>query len=77
MESYQLVRTLRGHAGLRTEKEGLLVLTRIIDGRWRPWRNSEVDFQQPGGRDYVVLEVKRCGVSGVIWIKREPYKDGE
>jgi hypothetical protein len=50
------VRTVREHAVFRTEKTGLSVLTGIINGQRRPWRNPEVKLEQPCGRDDMVLE---------------------
>jgi hypothetical protein len=45
MESCQVVHIVMEHAGIKTEKAGLSVLTGIIDGRRRPWQNSEVEFE--------------------------------
>jgi hypothetical protein len=58
---HQVVRTVRKYAVIITGNTRLSVLTRIIDVRRRPWWNSELELEQPGGGDEVMLEGKLCG----------------
>jgi hypothetical protein len=61
--------------GGRTEEHGVVGLTGIINRWWRPWLKFELKFEQPGGRAWVVLEVKMMqGTGDYIDAKRESVK---
>jgi hypothetical protein len=68
---HQGIAMVREYAGRRTEERGVVGLTGIINRRRRPWLKFELKFEQPGGRAWVVLEVKNDAGDRGLYRRKE------